>query len=51
MQKTVRPSCAVLPSLRLRHNGQGGVPVAEISAWIIGFDKDWIGRELAGRPP
>jgi len=34
----------------VRKTGQGGVPVIKIgSAWIVGFDKDRIDRELARR--
>jgi glutaredoxin 3 len=34
----------------VRKTGQGGVPVIKIgNAWIVGFDKDRIDKELARR--
>jgi glutaredoxin 3 len=34
----------------VKKTGQGGVPVIKIgNAWIVGFDKDRIDRELARR--
>ena len=36
----------------VRKTGQSGVPVIKIgNAWIVGFDKDRIDRELARRDP
>jgi glutaredoxin 3 len=36
----------------VRKTGQGGVPVIKIgNAWIVGFDKDRIDKELARRTP
>ena len=36
----------------VRKTGQSGVPVIRIGgAWIVGFDKDRIDRELARRAP
>jgi glutaredoxin-like YruB-family protein len=36
----------------VRKTGQSGVPVIKIgNAWIVGFDKERIDRELARRDP
>ncbi len=36
----------------VRKTGQGGVPVIKIgSAWIFGFDKERIDKELARKAP
>ena len=36
----------------VRKTGQGGVPVIKIgNAWIVGFDKGRIDKELARRAP
>ncbi len=36
----------------VRKTGQSGVPVIKIgNAWIVGFDKERIDRELARRSP
>ena len=36
----------------VRKTGQGGVPVIKIGgAWIVGFDKERIDKELARKAP
>jgi glutaredoxin len=36
----------------VRKTGQGGVPVIKIgNAWIVGFDKERIDKELARKAP